>query len=148
MTVAVLDTNVLVSGVTGFLIDTSVPGQILHLWQAGRFTLAVSDHILAELERTLQKPYFQRRLSTEYLAAVRVLFRTSARLTPLTVQVHDVASHPEDDLVLATALSGQADYLITGDRHLLALGNYQEVAILSPRAFLQQLQQEGSSREE
>ena len=148
MTVVVLDTNVLVSGVTGFLIDTSVPGQILHLWQAGRFTLVVSDHILAELERTLQKPYFQRRLSAEHIAAARLLFRTSARLTPLTVQVQGIASHPEDDLVLATALSGQADYLITGDRHLQELGSYQGVTILSPRAFLQQLQREGTSKEE
>ncbi len=144
MTVAVLDTNVLVSGVTGFLIDTSVPGQILHLWQAGRFTLVVSDHILAELERTLQKPYFQHRLSMEQITAARVLFRTSARFTPLTVEVHGVASHPEDDLVVATALSGQADYLITGDHHLQAVGSYQGVTILSPRAFVQQLQRKGS----
>ena len=143
MTAAVLDTNVLVSGVTGFLIDVSVPGQLLRAWQAGRFTLVVSDHILTELERTLQKPYFQRRLSTEHVAAARLLFHTSARLTPLTVQVQSVASHPEDDLVVATALSGQADYLVTGDRHLQDLGSYQGVTILSPRAFLQRLEREG-----
>jgi predicted nucleic acid-binding protein len=49
--------------------------------------------------------------------------------------VQGVASHPEDDLILATAVSAQADYLVTGDRQLLALGRYQGVEIVTPRAF-------------
>jgi hypothetical protein len=44
-----------------------------------------------------------------------------------------VATHPEDDLILATALSGAADYLITGDSKLQKLGTFQSVTILSPR---------------
>jgi predicted nucleic acid-binding protein len=47
-----------------------------------------------------------------------------------------VATHPEDDLVLATAVSAHADYLVTGDRKLQRLGSYQGVRILSPREFL------------
>jgi predicted nucleic acid-binding protein len=49
--------------------------------------------------------------------------------------VQGVASHPEDDLILATAVSAQADYLVTGDRQLLALGEYQGAQIVTPRAF-------------
>ncbi len=41
-----------------------------------------------------------------------------------------------DDLILATAMSSQADYLVTGDKQLQDLGTYQGVTILSPRAFL------------
>lgn len=60
----------------------------------------------------------------------------------ITVEVHGVAAHPEDDLVLATALSGQADYLVTGDLKLQRLGTHQGVQILSPRAFLDVLERE------
>jgi len=47
-----------------------------------------------------------------------------------------MATHPEDDLILATAASARADYLVTGDRQLLALGTFEEIAIVTPRAFL------------
>ncbi len=55
---------------------------------------------------------------------------------PITVTVQGVASHPEDDLILATAVSARADYLVTGDRQLLALGTFQGVQIVSPRDFV------------
>lgn len=64
------------------------------------------------------------------------LIRLRARLTPLSIEVHGIATHPEDDLILATALSAPVDYLVTGDRKLQALGVYQGVAILTSRAFL------------
>lgn len=50
--------------------------------------------------------------------------------------VTSVATHPEDDLVLATAVSAQVDYLVTGDRQLQRLDTFQDVRILSPRQFL------------
>lgn len=57
-----------------------------------------------------------------------------------TVKVEHVASYPEDDLVLATAVSAKADYLVIGDGALQQLGVYEGVTILSPRAFLDILQ--------
>ena len=53
----------------------------------------------------------------------------------ITVEVSGVATHPEDDLVLAAAVSAGADYLVTGDKQLLKLGRYQGATILSPRDF-------------
>ena len=50
--------------------------------------------------------------------------------------VSGVASHPEDDLVLATAISGAAEYLVTGDRQLLALGTFRDIRIVTARQFL------------
>jgi predicted nucleic acid-binding protein len=50
--------------------------------------------------------------------------------------VTGVASHPEDDPILATAVSASADYLVTGDRQLQRLGSYRGVSIVSPREFL------------
>jgi uncharacterized protein len=137
---AVLDTNVLVSGIVGFALLASTPGRLLRAWRAGEYELIVSQHIFLEVARTLQKPYFRQRLSVEQIARATQLLARRATLTPLTVQVSGVAAHPEDDLVLSTALSANADYLVTGDGALQRLGLYQSLTILSPAAFLAVLQ--------
>ncbi|MBM2826259.1 MAG: twitching motility protein PilT [Dehalococcoidia bacterium] len=136
MTTAVLDTNVLASGFASQTAD-SIPAKVLDAWRARLFTLAVSEHILSELARTFSQPWFRRRLSPDQVAADLALLRRQTTVTPITTQVHGVATHPEDDLVLATALSAEAEYLVTGDSKLQKLGSYQCVTILSPRAFLE-----------
>ena len=128
--------NVLASGFTN---AAGPAGQLLVAWLHDQFDLIISEHILAELSCTFHKPYFYHRLGKQRVANNLALLRSVARLVPITVAVQGVASHPEDDVIVATALSGQADYLITGDHHLQAVGNYQGVTILSPRGFLQQL---------
>jgi len=50
--------------------------------------------------------------------------------------VSGVASHPEDDIVLSSAVSAAVDYLVTGDRQLQETGSFQGVKIVSPRDFL------------
>jgi predicted nucleic acid-binding protein len=91
---------------------------------------------MREVERTLDKPYFRARLTPAQIAAAVALLRRQAAITAIAAQVSGVATHPEDDLVLATALSANAGYLVTGDEQLQKLGNYQGVQIVSPRAFL------------
>lgn len=61
---------------------------------------------------------------------------------PMTIDLSGVATHPEDDLVLATALSGSAEVLVTGDKQLIRLGRIEQVAIMSPREFLTMLTDE------
>jgi putative PIN family toxin of toxin-antitoxin system len=130
----VLDTNVLASGFVR-TNPQSPPVQLIDAWRARLFTLVVSEHILAELERTFAEPYFSTRLTPTQRTADISLISEEATITPITVQVHGIATHSEDDLVLATAVSAKA-YLVTGDRKLQDLGTYQGVTILSPRAFL------------
>ncbi len=133
---AVIDTNVLLSS---FLTDQTPPGQILNAWRADRFDLVLSSEILIEVIRGFRKPYFRRRLTgLEILDAIATLHQ-KAILTPLTVEVSGVASHPEDDDILSTAVSAQVDYLVTGDAQLQRVGTYQGVKILSPLAFLNEL---------
>jgi putative PIN family toxin of toxin-antitoxin system len=132
----VLDTNVLASGIVGFRNRGSAPAEILHAWQAGHFLLATSEHILTELSRTLSTAYFQQRLTPDDVAQALQLLRADATLVTITTPVPGVATQPEDDLVVATALSGGAAHLVTGDRQLLRLNTYQGIAILNPRAFL------------
>jgi len=131
---AVLDTNVLASG---FVRPEPPPGRILAAWQAGTFLLVVSHHILAELEHTFEEPYFATRLSPARRRANLALVREEAIIAPLKVRVQDVATHPEDDLILATAVSARVDYLVTGDKKLQALKTYRGVRIVSPPEFLE-----------
>jgi len=127
---------VLASGLVGYARPDSTPGELLRLWSRAAFELIVSEPILLELERTLSQPYFARRLSPELRTSDIALFRTEATVVEINRRVAGVATHPEDDLIIATALSAGAEYLVTGDRALLDLASYCGVAITSPRAFL------------
>jgi putative PIN family toxin of toxin-antitoxin system len=140
--VAVLDTNVLASGFIGEDKPDSTPGELVRRWRAKTFTLVISEHILAELGDTFGEPYFTRRLSAAAIAEALDSLRIDGIIQPITVDVAGIASHAEDDLVLATALSADAPYLVTGDKRLLERGTYRGTRILSPRQFLNVLESE------
>ncbi len=98
--------------------------------------MALSTPITREFAKTLQKPYFAARLDDEERRAALEGVRGIGLHVLLTREVHGVATHPEDDLVLASALSVGADYLITGDKGLLALGPWEGIHIVNPATFL------------
>jgi putative PIN family toxin of toxin-antitoxin system len=140
MITAVLDTNVLVSAA---VMTSGSIAQTLDLALSGAFQLVLSSEILVELKRTLRKPYFAQCLTDELITQFPDGLESVARLTPLTSQVHGVASHAEDDAILSTAVSAAANYLITGDKALQALGAYRGVTVLSPSAFVQLFEEPG-----
>ena len=74
-----------------------------------------------------------------------VELRADALLQSLTTHVAGEATHAQDDQILATALSAQAPYLVTGDKPLLVRGHYQWTRLLSPREFLSVLENEALS---
>lgn len=133
---ATLDSNVLVSG---FVRPESVPGMILRRWREGMFRLVLSEHILEEVGETLREPYFQQFLDERQVVDDLALLRQEAVVVELSVEVRGVATHPEDDVILATAVSAAVGVLVTGDKQLLRLGSFREVAIISPREFLDRL---------
>ncbi len=138
MTRAVLDTNVLAAA---FVSPYAPPGQLLQAWLEGRYVLALSPIILVELGRTFQQPYFQRRLTIRQRDNDLALLRRKAEQVAIAVQVQGIATHPEDDQILATAVSSSADFLVTGDGQLLRLGSYEGIAVVTPRQFLEILEQ-------
>ena len=136
----VLDANVVVSGVAGSRHPNSTPGAIYRAWRNGAFDLVLSEHIVEEVGRALADRSFRQRLSPQQISGARIVLRRRSIIVPITVEVHGVATHPEDDLVLATAVSARVDYLVTGDIQLQKLKTYEGVTILSPRAFLDVLE--------
>ena len=139
---AVLDANIIASGIVGFRKSESVPGAILRLWQKGKFSLLISKHIRDEVKNLLQKPYFKQHLTPQAISRIQTLLQFQAEQIVITEEVRNITTSAEDDLSLATAVSAKANYFVTGDGPLLRkVGNsYQKVKLVSPNNFIKILQ--------
>lgn len=130
----VLDTNVWVSG----LLWRGAPWQVLRLAEEGQITIWAAAAIMQEVQDTLQYPRLQPRRLTLGLEVADLVAHALA-LTSL-VDVTDIPAvvidDPDDDIFLACAQTVAAAYLISGDRHLLALEAQKDLAIVQPHVFL------------
>ena len=131
---AVLDANVLVSGI----VSEGTPRNILRAWRSGNFHVVESQATLDEIGRVLRYPKIARRhrWSEAEIRAFMESLEALAILTPGKLRLNVVAADPSDNRYLECAVEGEADFLVTGDRHLLGLGTYRDVEILSPREFV------------
>jgi putative PIN family toxin of toxin-antitoxin system len=132
---AVLDANVIVSGMVRFRTGQSAPSAILRAWVNDDFELLISDHIFDEVGRTLSKPYFRAKVDPNVLLDMLSALATFGTPVDDRAVVSGVATHPEDDRVLSAAVSALADFLVTGDRQLQRLEAIGECAIVSPHEF-------------
>jgi putative PIN family toxin of toxin-antitoxin system len=137
----VCDANTLVSGFVGVRDPDSIPGHVIRAWRDGRFTLVLSQHLLDEVIRTFGQTYFRRKLTPSQISRAAALLRFEAILTAITVDVQGVATHHEDDMVLATAMSANATHLVTGDKKLLQLRSHSGIPIVSLREFAELLRE-------
>jgi putative PIN family toxin of toxin-antitoxin system len=133
----VLDSSALISA---FLTPQGTSGQVLDAAERGVFVLCLSAEILAE---TAGKLLRKTKLQTRYVYApenVEAFCDGLAAIAELVTdlpELHAVPNDPKDNPIVATAVAAGAGYLVTGDRrHLLALGSYQDIRIVSPRALL------------
>lgn len=130
----VLDANTLASGA---LSSAGAIAQLMDGWLTeGRFAVVSSDMILDEVERALRKRYFASRLAARDRSAFIDLLRREALMVVPRTDVGRVAADPADDHVLATAVDGEASYLVTGDHALLALAEFRGVRIVTARELL------------
>ena len=130
----VLDTNVLLSGIA---YPASVPGKIIAAWRHGSVDVLLSVYILDELRRVLPRLAQRHGLTAaEIDDLVDVLAIQAEVIAPLPGTEPDLRDL-DDEPVLGTLLSAQrtsgADYLITGDKDLLALG--ERYPIVTPAKF-------------
>jgi putative PIN family toxin of toxin-antitoxin system len=141
---AVLDTSILVRGLAAGP-ETAV-GFIMDNWSLHRFQVVVSQHILDELEHVLAQPYFRARISRELVTQYVDRVTRDSIQVPITAEVHGIAPSPADDQVIATAISGGASYIVTGDHRLQKVGSYEGVAIVDPGTFAGVLRSELQER--
>lgn len=134
---AVLDTNVLASA---FIRPQGPSGRILRRFlEEKAFELVLSTSILAEFRRVLLYPRIRKELAaTDDELEIRVAaLGVLADLAEGDLDLKVVKDDPEDDKYVIAALLGRADVIVSGDHHLLELGEYQGVRLLKPRQFLE-----------
>jgi putative PIN family toxin of toxin-antitoxin system len=136
---AVLDANIFASAL---MRPQGPPGQVLGLLlRRHAFELVMSAAILEELARVLHYPRVRKRVSATdeeldlWLAAMDIV----AVPVEGALAVKAVAADPEDDKYLAAAVEGMAESVVSGDDHLLALGTYEGIRIVTARTFLETL---------
>lgn len=132
---AVLDINGVLIGI---LSEKGVPGRILRAWLDEWLHLVTSRAILKELRRVLRYPKISRRHRssdaqvTEFVEDLTSL----AIVVPGELSFAVVVEDPSEDRYLECAVEGEAGYVVSGDRHLIRMAQYEGVEIPSPRAFL------------
>jgi uncharacterized protein len=130
---AVLDTNVLISA---FVFPGGAPEHVYRRGLEGRLTLITSRPLLSELGRVLTEKFdWEASYAEEVLTQ---LVRLAVVVDP-TEQITDITNDPADNRVLEAAADGDAEIIVSGDRHLLTLGTWRGIRILRPAAVLNNL---------
>lgn len=133
MIATVLDPNVLVSGI-GW--RDSVPGRVVDALVAGSFVAVTSPALLAELERVLGYPKLAAVL--EESAALLALVQAVSTVVEPARRI-GVLGDEADNRLLEAAVAAQATCIVSGDRQLLELGEFEGTRSVSPRSFLSML---------
>jgi putative PIN family toxin of toxin-antitoxin system len=138
----VIDTNVIISR---FLSAHGHPALILALWEKGFFELIVTEAILAEYAKVLAYPAVQSRhhMTRDEIGQVVADFRSFCVLVEPAESLNVVTDDPSDNRFLEAAVAGGCEYIVSGDPHLLTVGEYRGIAILRPAAFVALLEQQG-----
>ena len=140
----VFDTNLFVSSL---LVREGLPAQALAAWRGGRFVLIISPIIVDEITATLKYQRIRRKygVTDEQVAELTSLLLTDAQVVPgdpKEMKVTGAIPDDEDDeIILACAVEGRADLIVSGDSHLLSLAVYRNIPIVTVRQFTNQLTQ-------
>jgi putative PIN family toxin of toxin-antitoxin system len=140
---AVVDINLLIS----YLITHRSPiAELVDVYLArGDFVLLTSHPMLEELDRVLQYPRLYRYYDEQTRIRFVALAASLGEIVDLPHEVPRICRDPDDDWVIACAVAGDADVIVSGDRDLLDLIQVNRIPILSARQFLTLLQGEGSA---
>jgi putative PIN family toxin of toxin-antitoxin system len=129
----VIDTNIFISS---FFNSKGNPKKIIDLWKTGQIILCISEKILEEYAEVLIRLGLEQE---KELSEIIYLFGNSIDIScrPVISEIKIIAEDPEDNMFIECAIANDADYIISGDKHLLELGSYGNIKILSPVSFLQ-----------
>src|SRR5260370_12095292 len=135
----VFDTTILVSA---FLRRGGLSDELIALAAQGDFTLVLSPGIILETwrklladERIRARYVYSDERAHRYCRGLLRIAEVVRNPPPLTGIVRD----PEDDMIVACAVAGQADTIASPDKDLLSLGSYRDIAVITPEVFRQQL---------
>jgi putative PIN family toxin of toxin-antitoxin system len=127
----VCDTNVLISG----LLFGGHARKILQLASSGVVINFLSPEILRETEDVLHRPKFG--LHPEQAIEIIALLKDTFEIVIPYLKVQVIQSDPDDNHVIETALTARAEFIISGDKHLLELKEWEGIQIVSPAKFME-----------
>lgn len=129
----VLDTNVFISGI---FWEGNASSKIITLWRTGKVTLVSSHALLGEVVRVLRS--FKIRMNEELIEEWhRMIIENAVIVEPLH-KLEVVKADPSDNKFFEAAVAGNAEYIVSQDRHLLQVREYQNIQVLTPHEFLKQ----------
>jgi putative PIN family toxin of toxin-antitoxin system len=123
------DSNIYISA----LNFGGVPDKLLELARAGEIQLSISGEILGEVVRVLRDKFGW---SEEALTIAKERIADFAELVTPMRNIDAVKDDPTDNRVLECAVTGASDYVVTGDNHLLRLGEFAGAKIVKASDFL------------
>ncbi len=126
---AVYDTNIWVSA----LRRQGNPFRCALLAAMGFVVSVTCDELLNELSQVLAQKFGMPFADVNRYIAV---IRSFSEVVAITGQLRVVVDDPDDDKVIECAVVGKANYIVTGDRHLLALGQYGNISIVKAAQFI------------
>ncbi|MBU2559781.1 putative toxin-antitoxin system toxin component, PIN family [archaeon] len=130
----VLDTNVLISA----FLWSGKPAEVMRQVEVGRVKMYLSQDILEEIEVVLEKDKLKTPIAASGQSVRLVMNKiySMAHVVSPTAKTSRVKEDPDDDKFLDCAVECKADYIVSGDRHLLKLEEYQRIKIITASQFL------------
>lgn len=131
----VFDTNVIIAP---FLSPKGIPALLLRAWEKEVFDLVVSEALLAEYQDVLSRKEIalHHKMNQAAIELVIHQMRKYAIVVSPTTIPKVVKEDPDDNQLFATALKGEAEYIVTKNKHVLNVGEYKGIQVLNPLAFL------------
>ena len=137
---AVIDTNLIVSGTAK---SNTVPHRLVEGWRKKEYLLVTSIPILTEIKEVLDRKEIQSHffLKSEDIQEIMQRLSTQTIITPGSLVIDIIKDDPDDNKFISAAIEGNASYIISGDKHLLNIEEYQGIKILKARNFLEDVLQ-------
>jgi putative PIN family toxin of toxin-antitoxin system len=126
----IVDTNVFVSGI----FFTGPPYRILQAWKEGQIQLVTSPSILAEYREVALR--LSERYSKIDILPIINLVMVNAAIVEAESFTTAVCDDPDDDMFLACSIASDVQIIVSGDKHLLKLNGYHDIAIIRPKTFV------------
>lgn len=128
--IVVLDTNVLISAI----VFGGNPRKILEAVLNGEPKLFFSENILDELKGVLQRPKFG--FQAEVIQSILSELNAIGHIVKPLSHVREIQEDADDNRILECAIEASANYIISGDTHLLNLKKYRNIRVVSPAEYL------------
>ena len=131
----VLDTNIIVSA---SISRSGSPYQVVQAWRRQEIILVLSRAIVEEVTEVLGRPYFREKhhITKSDIASLGQSLERQAMMVVPKEHLDVIGDDPDDDRVLECVVEGGADYLVTGDHHLLELRRYRAIPLVTAKEFL------------